>query len=240
MQSVSSRIWTRVTVSFSYDINYYITGTSQFKWYQRLTLLVNVVEANPNPPFFSIATTPRCRRGRCSFPCISPVYYCSLPYNAECKARQHQVQFFESLVWLDLGLNPGLPDKWRTPCMFAKCRKESRPKQMNHNLICRISKQNIHKCQSFSMIYVHLQIFLQLFQTLPMFFCFYFIKGKKGIKNINLFFLISIYLKVTFLFDVQQDFLFLIFSLQNKNLERKVATTMPIILSGQISQYFKK
>ena len=29
MQSVSSRIWTRVTVSISYDDNDYITGTSE-------------------------------------------------------------------------------------------------------------------------------------------------------------------------------------------------------------------
>ena len=27
MQSVSSRIWTRVAVSISYDVNYYTTGT---------------------------------------------------------------------------------------------------------------------------------------------------------------------------------------------------------------------
>ena len=29
MQSVSSRIWTRVAVSISYDDNHYTTGTSQ-------------------------------------------------------------------------------------------------------------------------------------------------------------------------------------------------------------------
>ena len=29
MQSVSSRIWTRVAVSISYDDNHYITGTSK-------------------------------------------------------------------------------------------------------------------------------------------------------------------------------------------------------------------
>ena len=31
MQSVSSRIWTRVAVSISYDDNRYTTGTSDFK-----------------------------------------------------------------------------------------------------------------------------------------------------------------------------------------------------------------
>ena len=34
MQSVSSRIWTRVAVSISYDDNHYTTGTSKKnKWY---------------------------------------------------------------------------------------------------------------------------------------------------------------------------------------------------------------
>ena len=28
--------------------------------------------------------------------------------------RWYQVAFFESLVWLNLGLNPSLPDQWRT------------------------------------------------------------------------------------------------------------------------------
>ena len=36
------------------------------------------------------------------------------PNNIECKARRHQVSFFEFLVWLDLGLNPSFPDHWRT------------------------------------------------------------------------------------------------------------------------------
>ena len=30
MQSVSSRTWTRVTVSISYDDNHYTTGTSEY------------------------------------------------------------------------------------------------------------------------------------------------------------------------------------------------------------------
>ena len=32
MQSASSRIWTRVTVSISYDVNHYTMGTSFFKF----------------------------------------------------------------------------------------------------------------------------------------------------------------------------------------------------------------
>ena len=39
MQSVSSRVWTRVTVSISYDDNHYTTGTFfLFNWYMRLKL----------------------------------------------------------------------------------------------------------------------------------------------------------------------------------------------------------
>ena len=55
MQSVSSRIWTRVDVFISYDDNNYTTGTSI------------LVKGDPKAPF-SIATTPRCRGGRYSFP----------------------------------------------------------------------------------------------------------------------------------------------------------------------------
>ena len=35
MQSVSSRIWTRVAVSISYDDNHYTTGTSKSKYFIR-------------------------------------------------------------------------------------------------------------------------------------------------------------------------------------------------------------
>ena len=34
--------------------------------------------------------------------------------------ERHQVPFFESLIWLDLGLNPGLPDHWRTLYSFGQ------------------------------------------------------------------------------------------------------------------------
>ena len=45
--------------------------------------LVTLVEGEPKAPF-SIATTPRCREGRYSFPWIATLYPCSVPYNAEC------------------------------------------------------------------------------------------------------------------------------------------------------------
>ena len=33
---------------------------------------------------------------------------------------QHQVLFFESLLWLNLGLNPSLPDHWWILCSFGQ------------------------------------------------------------------------------------------------------------------------
>ena len=75
--------------------------------------LATLVEGNTKAPF-SIATTPRCRGGRYSIPWIAPVYPWSLHYIAEWLARRHQVSFYESLIWLNLGLNPGLLDHWRT------------------------------------------------------------------------------------------------------------------------------
>ena len=81
--------------------------------------LATKVEGDPKAPF-SIATTPRCR-GALLLPWIAPLYPWSAPYNAECYARRHQVPFFESLVWLDLGLNPGLPGHWRTLYPLGQC-----------------------------------------------------------------------------------------------------------------------
>ena len=72
-------------------------------------MLATVVEGVPKVPF-SVAITPRHRGGRYSVPWIDPPYLWSLPYNAECQARQYQVPFFESLVWLDLGWNPSFLD----------------------------------------------------------------------------------------------------------------------------------
>ena len=71
--------------------------------------LATIVEGDPKAPF-SIATTPRCWGGRYSIPRIAPLYPWTVPYNGwGVKARWYQVPFLKSLVWLDLGLNPGLP-----------------------------------------------------------------------------------------------------------------------------------
>ena len=45
--------------------------------------LATLVEGDPKAPF-SIATTPRCRRGHYSFHWIAPLYPGSVPNNAEC------------------------------------------------------------------------------------------------------------------------------------------------------------
>ena len=42
-----------------------------------------IVKSNPKAPF-SIASTPRCRGRRYSFPWSAPLYPWSVPYNAEC------------------------------------------------------------------------------------------------------------------------------------------------------------
>ena len=67
---------------------------------------MTVVEGNHKAPF-SIATIPKCRGGRYSFPRIAPLYPWYVPYIAECQAP-----FLKALVWGDLGLNSGLPDYW--------------------------------------------------------------------------------------------------------------------------------
>ena len=82
--------------------------------------LATVVKGNQKTPF-SIATTPRCRGGHYSFPWVAPLYPSYVPYNAECSARRYQVQFLKSLVWRNLGLNPGLPDHWWTLYSLGQC-----------------------------------------------------------------------------------------------------------------------
>ena len=74
-------------------------------------ILMTLVGGDPKAPF-SIATTPRCRGGRYSIPRL--LHFTLDPHLI--MLRRNQVPLIESLVWLDLVLNPGLPDHWRTPC----------------------------------------------------------------------------------------------------------------------------
>ena len=73
--------------------------------------MVTLVKGEPKAPF-SIATTPRSRDGHYSIPWIAPLY----PYPIILSIKQGRIKyhFFESLVGLDLGLYPGLPDNWQT------------------------------------------------------------------------------------------------------------------------------
>ena len=54
-----------------------------FKYICKLVKLVTVVEGDQKIPFL-IATTPRCRGGRYSFPWIAPLYPWYVPYIAKC------------------------------------------------------------------------------------------------------------------------------------------------------------
>ena len=75
--------------------------------------LAIVVKGNPKA-LFSLATTTRYRGRHYSFSWIAPLYTWSILYNAGCWAKRHQVRFLESLVSLDLGLNPSLLAHWGT------------------------------------------------------------------------------------------------------------------------------
>ena len=61
----------------------YLQNISIVKYNFLYKLLATVVEGDQKAPF-SIATTPRCREGRYSFPWITPLYPWYVPYIAEC------------------------------------------------------------------------------------------------------------------------------------------------------------
>ena len=76
-------------------------------------LLATIVESDLKAPFL-IAMTTWCRGGRYSFPWIAPFTF--EPYLIMLSVKQGGIKyhFFESLVWLNLGLNPGLLGHWWT------------------------------------------------------------------------------------------------------------------------------
>ena len=63
--------------------NYHVNKINDLLAFIEKSKLVTVVEGDPKAPS-SISTTPRCRRGRYSFPWIASLYPCSLPYDVEC------------------------------------------------------------------------------------------------------------------------------------------------------------
>ena len=91
---------------------YSLEGWCVFDVRSKKVKLATVVEGDQKAPF-SIATTQRCWGGRYSFPLIAPLYPLCVPNIDEYYARRYQVPFLKSLVWRNLGLNPGLLDHWR-------------------------------------------------------------------------------------------------------------------------------
>ena len=75
--------------------------------------MATIVEGNLKAPF-SIATTVRCRRGSYSFSWIAPLTLDLYHIIMRVKQWGIKYHFFESLVWLNLGLNPNLLDHWWT------------------------------------------------------------------------------------------------------------------------------
>ena len=74
--------------------------------------LVALIVGDQKAPFL-IATTLSFRGWYYFIPLIAPLHPWSLPFNAECCARWHQILFFEFLLWLNLGLNPTVPVHWQ-------------------------------------------------------------------------------------------------------------------------------
>ena len=70
--------------------------------------LATIVEGKPKA-LFSIATTPRCRGGRYSFPVL--LYFTLDPYLIMLSVNQGGIKYHFLSLW---GLNPDLPGHWRT------------------------------------------------------------------------------------------------------------------------------
>ena len=75
--------------------------------------LVTLVEGDQKASF-SIATTPRSRGRRYSLPWIAPLYPWYVLILLSVKQGGIKYNFLKFLIWRDLGLNPDLPDHWRT------------------------------------------------------------------------------------------------------------------------------
>ena len=75
--------------------------------------MATLIEGDPKASF-SIATTPRCREERYSIPRVAPLYSWSLRYRRWVLSKVASSTIFESLVWIDLGFDPGILGHWRT------------------------------------------------------------------------------------------------------------------------------
>ena len=98
--------WHRHLCHFNWNLaNGYISAIYAYK-------CTTLIEGDPKAPF-SIATTERCKGERYTILWIAPFCPWSLPYNAVL-SKAASTTIFESLVWLDLGIKPSLPDHWWT------------------------------------------------------------------------------------------------------------------------------
>ena len=98
----------KYTLTYTLSLSHTHTHTHTYIYVCVYIYKLETVEQGDLKGFFSIATTSKCRGGRYSFPGITPICprYVFLSFK--------QVPFLKSSVWCDLGLNPGLPDHWRT------------------------------------------------------------------------------------------------------------------------------
>ena len=78
-------VWTFLSNFFRFASNVYVyvLFDCSFLHQKSKKRLAPVIEGDQKAPF-SIATTPRCRGGRYSFPWIAPLYPRYVPYIAEC------------------------------------------------------------------------------------------------------------------------------------------------------------
>ena len=103
MQSASSKIWTRVTVSIFYNDNHYTMGISfkTCKLTSKLSKLANHRQGQPKA-LFSTATTPRCWGGCHSFPWIAPLsfhLYLIILSVKQVDIRYHFLRFWYDSTW---------------------------------------------------------------------------------------------------------------------------------------------
>ena len=107
-----------LTEFLSWPRNYYMTMIIWVQWiglryFKKIGFDISKLSTVVKVPF-SIATTPRCRDGAIHFPGLSHFTLDTNLIMQSVKQGRIKYHFLKSLVWLDLGLNAGLPDHWWT------------------------------------------------------------------------------------------------------------------------------
>ena len=124
---------------------------------KKLATLVEGVQKAP----FPIATTPRCRRGRNSFPWITPLYPWYVPYNAECKARRHQVPFLS--LWYD-----STSDWTQVSRAIGKHANHYANGPVVYMYICIHIYMYIYMC-----VYMHIYVYMYIYIYIYVYICIY-------------------------------------------------------------------